>query len=310
MIKISTLSILLACTMSHAQMFFTSFEEPLVFSSEYTDTGDATMPHDLINNPNEPLIDFTMTNGEIGYNARYEPYDNPGDGLTDGDLVGVTAVPPTNAAPFPDGQQGYEISDVDGNFILEFDTVLITSPTISVDYFISETGYEGDGTVNTSGSDRLRIYVKDLSNNLEYDLLNTTGNDINDLGIEGAWNTASISIENSPNLDVRLIIEARTNSGAEAILFDNIIFASLLSSPDFNRDGFNVYPNPATQGYVHINSKTAGSKEVVVFDVLGNKIINTILTSNRLDISHLNSGVYIMKIVQGDASTTKKLVIK
>ena len=87
------------------------------------------------------------------------------------------------------------LSDVDGNFILEFDPVIATSPTISIDYYVSETGYEGDGTSNTSGSDRLRIYLKDLGNNMEYDLLNTTGNDINDLGIEGSWTTVSFSIE-------------------------------------------------------------------------------------------------------------------
>ena len=308
--KISTLSILLVCMMSHAQMVFTSFEEPPVFSSEYTDTGDATMPHDLINNSNEPLVDYTIANTELGYNARYEPYDNPGDGLTDGDFVGVTAVPPNSTAPFPEGQQGYEISDVDGNFILEFEAVLISSPTISIDYYISETGYEGDGTMNTSGSDRLRIYVKDLNDNIEYDLLDTTGNDINDLGIEGTWNTASISIEDSPDINVQLIIEVRTNSGSEAILFDNVIFDGLLANQDFDRDDFNFYPNPATQGFVNISSKTAGAKEVVVFDVLGNQLINTRLTSNRLDIANLNSGIYIVKIEQGNSTTTKKLVIK
>lgn len=308
--KISTLSVLLVCTMSYAQMVFTSFEEPPVFSSEYTDTGDATIPHDLVNNTNEPLVDYSIVNTELGFNARYEPYDNPGIGLTDGDLVGVTAVPPNSAAPFPEGQQGYEISDVDGNFILEFEPVLISSPTISIDYFISETGYEGDGTVNTSGSDRLRIYVKDLGDNFEYDLLDTTGNDINDLGIEGAWNTLSFSIEDSPDINVELIIEVRTNSGSEAIFFDNVVIEGFLANQGFDSDDFNFYPNPATQGFVNISSKTVGAREVVVFDVLGNQLINTRLTANRLDISNLNSGIYIVKIVQGNTSTTKKLIIK
>jgi hypothetical protein len=310
MIKCYFLSILFICTMSHAQLAYTSFEEAPVFSIEYTDTGDATVPHDLINNTDEPLVDFTFVNQEMGFNARYEPYNTPGDGLTDGDLVGVTDSPPTAAAPFTEGLQGYEISDVDGNFILEFDPVTATSPTISIDYYINETGYEGDGTSNTSGSDRLRIYIKDLGNNMEYDLLNTTGNDINDLGIEGSWNTVSLSIENSPNINVQLIIEARTNSGSEAFYFDNVIFEQLLGDREFEGDYFTLYPNPTKEGYVNINSETNGMKEVLVFDVLGKKVINTHLISERLDISKLSIGIYFVKIKQARLTMTKKLIIK
>ncbi|MFT5237179.1 MAG: hypothetical protein ACI9M9_000771 [Flavobacteriaceae bacterium] len=309
MIKFYLLSILFICTMSQAQLAYTSFEEAAVFSIDYTDTGDATIAHDLINNTGEPLVDYTFVNQEMGFNARYEPYNNPGDGLTDGDLVGVTDSPPTSGTPFPEGQQGYEISDVDGNFILEFDPVIAISPTISVDYYISETGYEGDGTSNTSGSDRLRIFIKDLGDNTEYDLLNTTGNDINDLGIEGSWNTVSLSIENSPNINVQLIIEARTNSGSEAFFFDNISFEQLLGDRKFESDYFAMYPNPNDKGYVNITSKTDGIKEVIVFDILGQQVINTRLTSERLDISALSGGIYIVEIEQGQVKTTKKLVI-
>ena len=308
--NICFLLLLLANAISFAQIAHTSFEEPPVFSIEYTDTGDPNVAHDLLNNANEPFVDYSTTGGELGFNARYEPYDSPSSGLTDGDLVGVTDVPPNSGAPFPEGQQGYEISDVDGNFILEFDPVLITSPTIWIDYYISETGYEGDGTTNTSGSDRLRIYVKDLGDNVEYDLLDTTGNDINDLGIEGVWNTVSTSIEDSPDINVQLIIEVRTNSDLEAIFFDNVIFEGILANQGFENDNFSLYPNPASDGYVNITSKSAGAKEVVVFDVLGKEVINTTLPLDRLDIANLNSGIYIVKIEQGNMTINKKLVVK
>jgi len=309
MIKFYFSSILFICSMSHAQLAFTSFEEAPVFSIDYTDTGDAAVPHDLINNTDEPLVDYTSVNQEMGFNARYEPYSSPGDGLTDGDLVGVTDSPPNSTSPFPSGQQGYEISDVDGNFILEFDTVIATSPTISIDYYISETGYEGDGTSNTSGSDRLRIYIKNLGDNIEYDLLNTTGNDINDLGIEGNWTTVSFSIEDSPNINVQLIIEARTNSGSEAFFFDNIVFEQLLGDREFDSDDFTLFPNPAKESYVNISSEINGIRKVSVFNVLGQQVMNTFLTSDRLDISKLNRGIYFVEIENGQATTTKKLVI-
>ena len=303
---------LIATTTSFAQIW-TSFEEPAVFSSEYTDTGDATIAHDLLNNTNEPLVDFITTGGELGYNASYSPYDTPGDGLTDGDFVGVTESTPTAADPFPDGLQGYQISDVDGNYILEFDTVDTGTNNVnsmSMDYYIADTGYEGDGTSNSSGSDRLRIYIKDLTNTAEIDILDTTGMDINDLEIQGFWISSNLDLSGLGGAIVQLVIEARTNSGAEAFFFDNILFDQLTGIDDFNADQFAILPNPSSESYVAILSSISGAKEVQVYDILGKQLINTMITADRLDISKLNSGIYILKIHQGESSTTKKLIVK
>ncbi|NND64120.1 MAG: hypothetical protein HKN48_13090, partial [Flavobacteriaceae bacterium] len=187
--KITLLAALLVGVASFAQIASTSFEEPAVFTVQYIDLLDPNMAHGLADNADEPFVNWTTTGGEMGFSARYEPYDTPDVGLTDGDFVGVTDFAATVTA-YTDGLQGYQISDADGNFILEFDTVDLTgtsAPGMSIDYFIAETGYEGDGTVNESSSDRLRIYVKDLTNATEIDILDTTGSDINDLGIEGTW---------------------------------------------------------------------------------------------------------------------------
>jgi hypothetical protein len=306
--RLNLLAALICCAVLYSQTNFTSFEEPPVFSVEYIDTGDPLIAHDLLNNQNEPFVNYTFIGDELGFSARYEPYNTPGDGLTDGDLVGVTEQAPS--LPFPDGEQGYEISDVDGNFILEFDPLVTTSPTILIDYFINETGYEGDGTTNTSGSDRLRIYVKDLDNNIEYDLLDTTGSDINDLGIEGNWNTASLTIEDSPNINIQLIIEARTNSGAEAFYFDNILIEQLLNVENLEDDYFSIYPNPTQKGHVNIVPKTSSSKVIVVYDVLGKELIHKKVDDQKLDVSNLMSGIYFVKINHGTKSITKKLVVK
>ncbi|MBK5212586.1 MAG: T9SS type A sorting domain-containing protein [Flavobacteriaceae bacterium] len=75
-------------------------------------------------------------------------------------------------------------------------------------------------------------------------------------------------------------------------------------------DRFKIYPNPATNGYLYINSKINGVKIISVFDVLGKQVIKTTLNGERLDISALKSGVYILKIEQGKTSATKKLVVK
>jgi hypothetical protein len=294
-----------------AQVAYTSFEEPPVVSGQYTDTGDASVAHDLVNNSGEPIIDFTSTGGEMGFNARYVPYDTPGVGLTDGDYVGVTAYTGGGVSSYPDGSQGYQISDTDGNYILEFDVVDLTgygNNTVSIDYFIRSIGYEGDGTVNESGSDRMRIYVKDLTNNTEYDILNTTGSDINDLNIEGVWHNGSVNLPD--NIQAQLVVEVRTNSGNEALFIDNIVFDGTLSFENQKTNTFRVYPNPVTSGFVYIESDTDNEISVTVFDVLGKQLSGSTLNNNKLNVSNLKKGVYILKITDGYATSTQKLIIK
>jgi len=312
--KVTLIAMLLVCAIAMAQIETVRFEEPEVFSGDYTDTGNPNESHDLVNNSNQPLLNFSSTGGDLGFNARYEPYDTPGDGLTDGDDVGVTDNSPSGNNPFPDGTQGYQISDVDGNFILEFDPILSTStaPNMTIDYFIAETGFEGDGTVNESGSDRLRIYVRHLEENTEYDILDTTGNDINDLGIEGVWNTGFVELPpfvSTPHT-FQMVIEVRCNSGAEAFYFDMLQFNGQLAVVDFDTKPFSIFPNPASEGYINILSEKYGLKNIRIYNLLGQQLINTTLTNEHLAISSLSSGLYIVKISQGESSATKKLVVK
>ena len=303
-------AILMSCAL-YAQEF-TSFEEPELFTGLYTDTGDPNVAHDLLNNQDEPLVNFESNGSEMGFMARYVPYDSPGDGLTDGDDVGVTDSPPSGDHPFPNGSQGYQVSDVDGNFILEFDPIISysTGPHLEIDYFIAETGYEGDGTVNESGSDRLRIYVRHLEENEEYDILDTTGSNINDLGIEGQWINGSVSLPAFVDvpLTFQLVIEARCNSSSEIFYFDNVEFYGYLGLESHNEDIFSIVPNPAKGNHIKILSNLSAEKEITVYDVLGKEITYSIIDTT-LDVSGLKNGIYLVQIKQNDRIETKKLVI-
>lgn len=75
-------------------------------------------------------------------------------------------------------------------------------------------------------------------------------------------------------------------------------------------EGLNFYPNPATTGKLYITTKNNEDKQVTIFDVLGKKVLQTLLTSRELNISSLNPGVYIIKIEEGDASATRKLIVR
>lgn len=85
--------------------------------------------------------------------------------------------------------------------------------------------------------------------------------------------------------------------------------SALSRSQDPTIEGLSVYPNPNNTGKVTIISRQNLDKKVEIFDVLGKKVIDLMLYTRELNISTLNPGVYIIKIKEGDATATRKLII-
>jgi hypothetical protein len=77
-------------------------------------------------------------------------------------------------------------------------------------------------------------------------------------------------------------------------------------------ENLNFYPNPVTNGKIYITSKNTSSKEIAIYDVLGKLVLQTNLNVNskEVNVGVLNSGVYIIKIKEGDATATRKLIVK
>ena len=75
-------------------------------------------------------------------------------------------------------------------------------------------------------------------------------------------------------------------------------------------EGLSLYPNPVSNGKVFITTKNDLDKEIIIFDVLGKKVLQTMMNSKELNVSALGSGVYIIKIIEKESSATRKLIIK
>jgi hypothetical protein len=83
-----------------------------------------------------------------------------------------------------------------------------------------------------------------------------------------------------------------------------------LSTANFELENVKIVPNPAINNSVTITSSFNEDIEVVVFDMLGKQISSQKLYNNKLDVSVLKSGMYLLKISQKGKTTTKKLVVK
>ena len=74
-------------------------------------------------------------------------------------------------------------------------------------------------------------------------------------------------------------------------------------------EGLAIYPNPTNSGKIYITSKAALDKKIEIFDVLGKKVFETISASKEINVSALTAGVYIIKVKEGDATATRKLIV-
>lgn len=75
-------------------------------------------------------------------------------------------------------------------------------------------------------------------------------------------------------------------------------------------EGLSIYPNPVMNGKIYISSKYDLEKDIIIFDVLGKKILQTHLISKELSIPDLTPGVYIIKISEQNNSATRKLIVR
>ena len=215
---ILTACFLLAGTANAATIAYTSFEDPSVPGGQYTDP--VTSSHVLANNAGEPVVTFTPTGSELGFVSSYT--DTRGDvGLSDGDYVGVTNYTGTVGA-YTDGTQGFQIADPDGKMETLLDSVSLagyTTASVSMDIFIQSTGYES--------TDAIHAFV--IVDGIQTDLLNTSGQDIDDLGIEDAWITLTLDLTGASAAQLGFSLDS--NSASEAIFVDNIIFEGTSAVP-------------------------------------------------------------------------------
>ncbi len=106
-----------------------------------------------------------------------------------------------------------------------------------------------------------------------------------------------------------------TATTTPTIIFDELridtTIGGLLTSNQVSAiSGLKVYPNPVSNGTMFIESDANAERTVTVFDVLGKQVLNTTTSTNAINVSQLNTGVYMVRITEEGKTATKKLVIR
>lgn len=77
-------------------------------------------------------------------------------------------------------------------------------------------------------------------------------------------------------------------------------------------EGFTTYPNPVLGSQFTITSNSTDRKEISIFNVIGKKVLSSTISGVKadVDVSSISSGLYILKVTEGNKTATSKLVIK
>ncbi|WP_146819045.1 T9SS type A sorting domain-containing protein, partial [Flavobacterium noncentrifugens] len=146
----------------------------------------------------------------------------------------------------------------------------------------------------------------------------TSWTDVADGGTNPVYSgaaTTTLTLTNVPETFDGYLYRVSVSNGSTCSVNSNSAELTVtpdLKMEDFSSIGVTIYPNPASsQVAIKIPEiSTHSNCSVAVYDLNGRVIMQKRLTaeSEKIDIAHLKSGVYIFNITSDRAKTTKRVV--
>ncbi len=100
------------------------------------------------------------------------------------------------------------------------------------------------------------------------------------------------------------------DSALEGVYFITADCFQRLGVEDNFADQVQIYPNPISDGILSMTTPFDSEKQVVIYDVLGKRVIDAQIEGDQLNVSSLQSGVYMLQVTQEGATATKKIVVQ
>ena len=240
----------------------------------------------------DPVVDFTPTNSGKIYSSFMLKIDALDAGATDG-YIGMLR------------------SDT-GDYVSRLWISPLSATTYSIG--VSNSGLtEISSDVHNIGDTVFIVFNYDLDNDTVSAWTNPA------LGVTEPTASATEASASSGNTITQFLLRQDSTTETPTLIIDELrigttwadVTPGTLSNSAFNKaDNFKIFPNPTNSGLVTIQSTSTETINVTVFDILGKQISSNKVLNNKLDVSNLNAGVYLLNITQNNLTTTKKLVVK
>ncbi|MES2748741.1 MAG: T9SS type A sorting domain-containing protein [Bacteroidota bacterium] len=151
----------------------------------------------------------------------------------------------------------------------------------------------------------------------------TSGTDCNNCvgaqwtGTDSILQTYSYPLTNfnaEQNIIFRIVFHSDEGVTNEGVVVDDFLISGTLATDSFDLNTLSIYPNPSN-GIFTINSGNFPIEKIEVYDVTG-KIINVennVQMSNNssvLDLTHVATGLYFVRITSNNQKTVKRILKK
>ncbi len=252
----------------------------------------------LITNPSPINVGITGTIDGVYINEFH--YDNTG--ADTGEFVEVAGPAGTNLST-------YSISLYNGGDNLAYQTVTLSGiiddegsgiGAISFTFSNIQNGAPDGIALSKSGNTNVQF--------LSYEGTLTAAD-----GVANGVLSVDITVDESSATPEGYALEYDEGSTAWVVVTNDspgdFMQGSALSSSAPIIKGFKLYPVPASNDILNILSSLDTAMNITVYDISGKIIINKNINSNRLNVSLLYPGIYILRVSQNNASITKKLII-
>ena len=115
-----------------------------------------------------------------------------------------------------------------------------------------------------------------------------------------------LNIEEMTDLDVIVFIQ---DPATKAIMQSKVATEALSTNSFANSSKLKLYPNPSN-GIVKIN--TVSPVDVVVMDITGKVVytMNQVTNETQMNLSSLQKGIYMAKVISGGSEETQKIILK
>ncbi len=125
-----------------------------------------------------------------------------------------------------------------------------------------------------------------------------------DTNILESYDMSSTNVEEMDDLLVVVLIQDDTT---RQIMQSTFAYGEPLGLDDNYLQNVSFYPNPSN-GYITI--ETDRELQITIHDILGKKVYSkTGINTETLNLTYLNSGMYLVNMTDGTNQTTKKLII-
>jgi hypothetical protein len=118
----------------------------------------------------------------------------------------------------------------------------------------------------------------------------------------------------STSFMARIVFHSDESVNQQGAIIDNFVITGALSTEEFSKDSFTIYPNPSS-GLFNIQTAKPMTFDYTIFDVTGKIILSQKNVSTKgnkytFNLNNYANGVYFLNMTSENSTITKKLMLK